>query len=267
LNKLYALILFAVAILVIACGGGGGGGGGGTSATSGNTSSTSGGGGLTRIRIEAVVASQPTRPIDPRHIMVGEDIQFQLVGYTAAGARNVIAASGFTTNDATLESGPLLPNGSFDANAPSSQDYTVSVTSGSNTYTKTYRVVPVRAIVAGTLLDSNTVPVELVDVIFLDAANNIVERVRTAFDGFFRASVPTNAVKFNLDPATVSTTKYYQSFRHNSLRFTTLDPDNCSPSLPALNTGVLSHIGTVRLDARLAPGGGLNTPPPPPDGC
>lgn len=260
LKKIQIMLLFALAVLPIACGGGGGGGGGGT-----NTSATGSTGGLSRVRVEAVLTSNPNRPIDPRHILPGEQVQFQLVGYTSAGARTVLAAT-FSTDDAAGQSGALGADGMFTAAAVSAQEYRVTAQGSGFTRTSNYRVVPSRAIVTGLVLDSNAAPGDAIVVWFLDGSGNLLETTQTTFDGFFRASVPASAIKINLNPSSLPPNRYFQSFTYSTKRYTTLDPNACSPAI-SLTQGSTTTLSTIRVDARLGPGGTLNTPPPPPDGC
>jgi len=248
----------AVFILAIALGGCGGGGGG----TSTTTTST---GGLSNIRAEAALAGAPDQPIDPLNIQAGDVVVFQVVGYDSNRQRHVLTSSAWTTNDNGNAAGTLASDGTFTATTPSNTVFTATGSSGGKQYQEGYRVKPVQALVTGRVVDSNGFGASHVAIVFYNAAGSEVSRAIVQFDGTFRASVPTTATQFNLDPNTMPKAFYYRSFVYQTKRYTTLDK-TCSAPLLALTNGATTPIGTLTVDA-VSSNGILNPPPPPPDGC
>lgn len=258
MKKYYPLFLLVVFILAIACGGGGGS----NSTTNTTTSTTTGG----TTKAEAVLAGNPSQIIDPLNIQVGETIQFEVVHYTAANVRSVLASSNWTTTDNGASVGTLSPSGVLTASASSPGTFTATGTSGGSNFSINYLVKPIQALVSGTMLDSNGDPVSGVSIVFYTAGGTPVGRVKTASNGTFRASVPTTATKFNLDPTTMSFDKYFKSFVFSSKRYSALIATSCAAPLPPLTNGVTTPISTVTVDAAMTLGQ-HNPPPPPPNGC
>ncbi len=258
MKKSYLLALLAILILAIACGGGGGGGGGGSASAGGSSGS------FDTIRAEAANAADPSHQIDALNITVGQTIQFEVVGYKG-NARTVLTSSAWTTTDNGSTVGSLTTDGLLSATASSASTFTASGKSGGVTYNINYQVKPVQATVTASLIDNNGAPAPNIRVKFFTAGGVQVGSATSAIDGTLSASVPTSAVQFNLDPATVSAAKYFRSFKLHGLRYTELE-SSCDAPLPPLTNGVTTAIGAVILDA-LKTGGLINPPPPPPDGC
>lgn len=256
--NLLALFAFLALVLVIGCGGGGGGGGNG-GGNGGN------GGSFDQIILEAVLASNPNTFVDPANIQVGDIVQFQVAGYDN-GVRTVLAAGPFATTDATNAVGTLSSTGLFTATASSNQQFTASTSAGGANRTRNYLVKPTQALVSGTVVDSNGRPVFDALVRIINGSNLIIATGRTGVDGRFRISTPATGESINIDPVSLSATTYYNSFILSSKRYTTLDVV-CSAPLPPLGIGSTVGAGTLIVDTVRNIGGGINVPPPPPDGC
>lgn len=259
-TNLLALVAILALLLAIGCGGGGGGGGNG-SGDGGND----GGNGFDQILLEAVLASNPNTFVDPANLQVGDVVQFQVAGYDN-GVRSVLPAGPFSTTDNTNSVGTLSSTGLFTATASSNQQFTVSTTAAGANRTRGYLVKPQQALVSGTVVDSNGRPVFDALVRIINGANLVVSTGRTGVDGRFRISTPATGETINIDPITLSPTTYYGSFILSSKRYTTLDVA-CSAPLPPLGIGSTVGAGTLIVDSVRNIGGGVNIPPPPPDGC
>jgi hypothetical protein len=266
LKKFYLPIFVALFVLAIACGGVGCGGGGGSSTTTTSTTSTTSGA-LNPIRAEAALASDLSQVIDPTNIQAGESIQFEVAGYDPiTHARQVLSSGAWTTSDNGHVSGNLTADGLLSASAPSgSSTFTATGVAGGNSYPVGYKVKPVQALVTGRLVDTNGAAASQVTVIFYNAVGVEVGRVKSVYNGNFRASVPTTAKMFNLDPTTLPKQFYYKSYSFNGLRYTPLEA-TCTATLPALANATTTSIGTITIDASNT-NGEPNPPPPPPDGC
>jgi hypothetical protein len=260
LKKFYFPLLMAVLVLVIACGGGGGGGGtGGTSATSGST------GTLNPIRVEGVLASNPAQIVDLQNVQVGDVVQLQIVGYDSNRQRVVLSSGSWTTNDGT-GAGTLSSSGLYTATkSTGGTAFTFTGSNGGKLYSANYQVKPVQALVTGSVMDSNGAASSRIVLVLYNATGTVMARGTTASDGTFRISTPITAKRFNLDPASMSTTFYFRSFVYQSKRYTALI-SSCTAPLPTLTNGSTSAIGFIVIDAAQS-GGAINPPPPPPDGC
>jgi hypothetical protein len=241
--------------LVVGCGGGGSSDGGPPPPPAGFTTG------------EAALLGTPNTPIDPRNIQAGETVQFQVVHYdTGLTNRTIVASTNWTTTDNGNTAGILQPDGTFAATAATGPNvFTATGTAGGQNYSVAYRVKPVQALVTGVIQDSNGASAYHVAIVFYNSSGVEVSRALSQFDGTFRASMPTTAVVFNLDSQSVTTTKYFRSFKFGGKRYTTLE-QTCSAPLPALTNGTTTSIGTLVIDAAFT-GGIPNPPPPPPDGC
>jgi hypothetical protein len=243
-----ACIAALAALIVFGCGGGGPGGG-----TGGN---------LTNIRVEAVLASNPSIIKDPLNIQVGEQIQFQVVGYDEDGKRVVLSSSAWQSGDTTGQAGTLTSGGLFTATASSAgTKYSVSGFAAGQRRFSQYEVKPVQAEVTGRVVDSTSFTgVGGVTIRFYNNVGAQVGSSTTAFDGTFRASVPASATRFHLDPTTIPIA-YYNNYTYSGLRYASTIA-TCTAPLPALANGVTTALaGDVSVPRSSGP------PPPPPNGC
>ena len=251
MKKYYALLLLVVLVLAVACGGGGG-----SSTPPPPTGVT---------KAEAVLASTPGQIIDAKNIQAGQTIQFEVVSYSPANVRTVLASSNWTTTDNGASVGTLSSSGVLSATASSANTFTATGMVGSTPYSINYMVKPVQAIVTGTVIDSNGNPAPGVTVNFFNSLGTKISSATTAQNGSLWASVPATATSFNLDKSTLSTALYFKSFVFGPHRYTALIA-TCNAPLPALTTGVTTNLSVITIDAAITLGQ-HNAPPPPPDGC
>lgn len=253
MKKTWIPLLVLVLLLVIACGGGGGGGG------------SSSGGNAGPPRVEAVLASNPDQPIDPLNIQVGDTVQFQVVSYTNAGVRQVTAGTTWTTTDNGNQAGILSSDGVLTATASTSgTKYTVTA-NGNSSLTGQYQVKNIQAILTGSVVDTNGLPVSGAILTFYNSSLVEVAEVKTAYNGYFRASVPNTARVANFKAFSLPKAKYFRSFSYAGKRYTVLET-TCSVAIPTPVNGTTSSLGVFTVDAAFT-GNIANPPPPPPDGC
>ena len=257
MKKSYLFVLLAVLIVAIACGGGGGGGG--TGVTDGSD------GGFVTVRAEATQAGNTGHQVDATNIQVGQSITFVVAGYDSSNVRTILTSTNWTTTDNGNTVGTLSADGSFSATAASNSTFTATGSANGTTYSINYKVHPVQATATASLIDQNGAPAANVKVLFYNGANVVVASATSAFDGSLTASVPTSAVRFNIDPTTLPTSLYFKSYKLHGLRYSALIT-SCTAPLPALTNGVSTNIGAIIIDV-LMTGGIVNPPPPPPDGC
>lgn len=252
MKKYYLFLLLAAFILAIACGGGGG-----------SNTVTPPPQGLTKA--EAVLAGTPSQIVDAKNIQVGETIQFEVVNYSAANVRTVIPTSNWTTTDNGSSVGTLSSSGVLSASASANSIFTASTTVNGTTYSIAYEVKPVEAIITGTVIDSNGKPAPNVVVDFYNSLGSIDATSTTAQNGSLWASVPLNTTRFNLAVSSMPISTYFRSFVFGTKRYTAL-VTTCTAPLPALASGVATHISPITIDAAITLGQ-HNAPPPPPTGC
>lgn len=245
---IFALV---VSLLSVSCGGGGGGGGGGVA---------------DELHVEAVLANDPTKQVDPLNIQLGEQIQFRVVLCDPIGTTTIVPSSNWRTNDSTGLGGTLSSDGLLIVASETNGQFTISADTGQGVASASYQVKAIQALVAGLVVDSNGVPASHVSVRFFNAGGTELGRSTTACNGRYRASVPSTVVEFNLLPSSMPTTRYYRSFVFATKRYTALDT-TCSAPTGVLTNGGTKNLGNITVDALVGPGGGTNPPPPPPDGC
>ena len=241
-----AAIAFFVALLAFT--GCGGGGGTGTTATTGVT-----------FVYKAVEATKSGTVIDPMNIVVGEQVQFQYVGYTAANQRTVFSSSGWATDPTGQSEGTMSSSGAYTATASGSA-FTVTATADGGPQAGAAQVkAPGQALVSGRVVDGYGNFGRTMWVDFFNAGGIKVGESRVQGNGNFRADVPTTAthfqVRFNSIPA-----GYYKEYRYLGLWYL---PDGfCMAPLPALSAGGSANVGDVLVPPTTS--GGANLPPPPP---
>lgn len=215
-----------------------------------------------RYKVEATLGGQL---IDPGNIQVGENVQFVVAGYTATNTRIVQSATAWGTTDTINSAGVLSASGAYAATSPGGP-FTVFANVTAGQQTGAYQVKPVQALVTGTFNDGQGRLVEGLRVQFYDAGGNVVSTSTTQSNGFFRASVPTSAVTFDIDSTSYNHTTYYSEFKYNNLWYL---PGNgpCRPNLGSLSVGVTKALGTLTIPATTASNGASLPPPPPPTGC
>lgn len=237
----HSLAVALLALTLSACGGGGGG-----------SSSTGSPVGLTGTpRVEAVLTDTSLDPNfsyqDPLNLQTGDGVTFQLVSYSSSGERTVLAPDGWRTTDTNSTYGILASNGVFTAGnsaMPTGSKYIVTATFGGRDYSSYYVINPRQVRLRGKVLaeadsaDQSVNPVYGLTVNFYgprnpddpSSATVIVATVHTAVDGTFRASIPSSATGFSIDPASVPG-PYYASFRYLGARYDA-GSTFCMPTFP-----------------------------------
>lgn len=240
--------IFALFLALLAFSTGCGGGG---------TGSTGGPDPIVRYAVEAVKGGVV---IDPTNIAVGEVVQFQVAGYTAAHQRIVQGASGWTLDPTGQTQGTLTGSGQFTATASGSQ-FTVSATAAGSLRTGVARVVSSgQAFVEGRITDGFGNPVWGVTIDFYTAGGSLVGSSISQGNGNFRGAVPTTASTFEARHATIPSTHYKQYF-YNTKWY--LPNGFCRAPLPG---GLV--VGQTRAlvgDVVIPPTS--SAPPPPPSAC
>lgn len=165
---------------------------------------------------------------DPMNIRTGEQIQFQLVGYTAAGVRTVLTPDSWRTSDTTQTFGTLSANtGVFVASSrQSSISQTVTARFNNLDYSAAYAVRSRQVRVIGSVLNRVThLPLQNVTLYFYDVDGNYLGPATTAYDGSFHAAMPPNVARFQVVNDTLPN-DVYRLFRFDSnLTVQTTVPD------------------------------------------
>jgi hypothetical protein len=208
---------------------------------------------------------------DPRNIQTGEQYYFQLVTYDAAGNRIIHDDVSWQTSDTNGRFGNIGSNSGLflaGSNVNQTDQFIFGFADGVR-YEAKYNIKPRQVRLIGKVLDEDTgMPVLNqnhvgVDIFFFDNFGTLVGQATSSYDGTFRASVPTNTVKFTPTVGSVPVTpiEYYQSFLYQGLRYT-IGYAQCKAPLPALVPGTVVLTDPILLKQRV-PG----QPTPPPTGC
>ncbi|RYG24160.1 hypothetical protein EON82_11710 [bacterium] len=194
----HSLAIGILALALAACGGNSGGG------------SKSSGNGLTSTpRIEAVLLDPSLDPaypyMDPLAIETGDNVQFQLVSYSASGGgftRNVLSPESFRTTDINRVAGTFSSSdGVFNAvnTDIGSRKYIVTARYNNRDFSSYYTVNPRQIRLHGRVLnqaDNTPVPGVTVDFYALrnpldpDSQTVVIASTHTLSDGTFKVSIP-----------------------------------------------------------------------------
>ncbi len=255
-RALWAFALFA-AIVILGCGGGGGG----TTGTTGTTGTA--GAPFAGQYLEFFRSFQM---VDPMNVLVGDNLQIQVVNYDAVGTRTVLGGTGHSLSGpgagaATVSGSNMtintLPSGVITvsvnttvAGQPKTVSANVFAPSGLNTTR-----------VAGLMFSTNgTTPMGYVEVQFLDASASFVGGARVAANGVFSGHVPTSAKFLIARPATIPSA-FYASLKYQGNIYA-VTGSSCLLPLPALTPGTTNTMPSTVFVPRQIEG-----PPPPPSGC
>ena len=255
----YASLLIALIVMIVVFGCGGGGSSGGTS-TSGTTTGDT-------YMFAVIAESAPGVQVDPTNLQVGDSVTFRVAQIDLTkDTYAIVSGATFTTTDTHGAAGTLnLQSGAFDATASTNgTTFTISSVVRGTTYSAKYAVTPVQGRVSGTVVDANGVPVQFAVVLFFDGSANQIGATMATVTGAFNGSVPLTGKRFNLQPASLNTARYYQAFTYGAGSYGPLIT-TCSAPLPALSNGnVASLTGPVVVATVSDASGAQNTPPPPP---
>lgn len=97
---------------------------------------------------------------------------------------------------------------------------------------------------------------------FYNASAVQVGSVTTDSCGYFVATVPSNSVRFHLEPTSINASLYYRQFTYAAKRYAATI-STCTAPLPALTDNTVTALpgGSIVLPSTAGP------PPPPPNGC
>jgi hypothetical protein len=198
---------------------------------------------------------------DANNLQILESYYFQLVSYDQQGNR--IVHDDVTWSISDTRYGNLGSNTGLyiTDNAPTNSTQYVFAQRGEQRYQEQVQIRPRQVRLIGQMVSEGSErPVWNVQLAFYDNFGTRVASIRTAVDGTFRASIPTNTVSFTVIPETVPA-GFYQSFTFNGLRYDAGRP-GCRAPLPQMQEGtfVLNHL--IRLTPRVE-----GQPTPPATGC
>ncbi len=123
--------------------------------------------------------------------------------------------------------------------------------------------VPGQATLTGrVLIESTTFGVGGIVLRFYNVSGVQVGTVTTDTCGYFVATIPSNATRFHVDPASINGSLYYRQFTYGAKRYAATI-STCTAPLPALldNSVIALPSGSILLPSTVGP------PPPPPNGC
>ena len=203
--------------------------------------------------------------VDPTNVATGEQVIFQLVNYTTDSSgnpvRHIIPGVVFTTSDFNSTYGVLASNtGQLTvSNNATSQPIFVTASYTGGTFSAEYDIKIRQVRLLGNVLDENTNQAAALagcQVQFYNAANALVDTVTVAFDGSFRASVPTNTTSFTVNGDSLPSS-YYHSFTYNTLRYDASVVSCFAPAPSGLQVGTTTLPGTILVTPRV---NGVPTP-------
>jgi len=218
----------------------------------------------------AIIAeSGPGVQVDPTNLQVGDRITFRLVSIDLTkGTYSPLPNSGFMTTDTGNLAGLLTAqSGAYLAQASTNgKTYTVSTSSRGTTYTALYAVTPVQGRVSGVIQDSNGVPVQFAVVLFFDSSVTQIGMTTATVTGAFNGSVPLSGTRFNLQPASLNSSRYYLAFTYGAGSYGPLVV-GCNAPLPGLSSGQVSALTAPVIVAAVSDVNGAQNAPPTPPSC
>ena len=237
-------------LLLLACAG-----------TTPTTTGTTGGGGVTIAttpKVEMIyspgLGSTATLPVfgDPLNIRTGEQVRFQMVGYTSAGDRVILGATNWRTSDTSNTFGTISNTGVYDASSRQTPSaLLVSGTYNGVEYSTEYAIKGRETRVTGSVLHQGTgLPVPGVYLYFYDVNGAYVGIAQSTYDGSFRAALPRLAQRFQIVNDSLSAS-FFRLIQFNSnAALTTVRPsylDNRNSS----GVPVAQSISTAGTQYRL----------------
>ena len=165
---------------------------------------------------------------DPLNIRTGEQVQFQLVGYTATGVRTILSADFWRTDDSNNSFGVLSANtGVFNAatrQSPSQQVVTARwMDQDISTF---YAVRPRQVRIVGSILNRVTLlPLAHISMYFYDINGNFLGPAQTAYDGSFHAAMPATVARFQIVSDSLPNDVFRLMLHDDTLAVTTFIPD------------------------------------------
>ena len=230
-------------------------------AGNGTVAGGGGGGGLNLVglpKVEMIYSTgffpNPGLPTfgDPLNIRTGEQVQFQLVGYTAAGVRTVLSADFWRTDDLTNTFGILSANTGV-YNASSRQSPTAQVVTArwmDQDFSAFYSVRPRQIRIIGSLLNRVTgLPMANISMYFYDINGNFLGPGQTAYDGSFHAAMPPTVARFQIVNDSLPSTVFRLILHDDTLAVSTTIPDYLN-NRDASGTPFPEHIDQTGMTYR-----------------
>lgn len=224
-------------------------------------------------RVEAVVSRSGTPQVDaatgdlkvqdPRSFELNMEFTFQLVGYTASGARVVLSPDAWYSTDTTNSYGDLASNsGLFVTKSSINRDpLTITATYKGNLYAAEYDIRPREVLLTGRVVSETTKsPLKDVTINFYDASGAYTRSVNTAYNGRFRVSIPSGPVSLQIVSDSLPN-DYYRSYMLSGFRYNAGSVD-CRASIPAYEIGERDLGEDILVTPRVA-----GVPTPDPTGC
>lgn len=231
-------------IIAIGCGGSGGGNSSTDATTdattdgttSGPTDSTTSGPvpPTGRVTIEAtnIASDNPTAPllyIDLLNIETIQTLQFELVEYAADGTRTALSpVTSWTLSADSSRFATIAPSsGRFVSNRAGSADiFKVTARYLSVDYQEDFKVNNRQANLFSKIVGPDDKVVQGVTLEFFDTTGTTVGRIRQPVDGFFVASLPTNAVAFTVVDDDTLPAAFGNAFTFNGRTYPVGDRNN-----------------------------------------
>lgn len=164
---------------------------------------------------------------DPLNIRTGEQVQFQLVGYTAGGVRTVLPVDFWRSDDSTNTFGILSANtGVYNASTRQSPfQQVVTARWQDHDYSAFYSVRPRQVRIIGSILDHVThLPLANVTLYFYDVNGNFLGPAQTAYDGSFHAAMPPTVARFQVVNDSLPNDEYRLMLHDDTLSVETVAP-------------------------------------------
>ncbi len=165
---------------------------------------------------------------DPLNIRTGEQVQFQLVGFTAAGVRKVVPADFWRTDDVNNSFGVLSANtGVYNASTRQSpSEQVVTARWHDQDFSTFYAVRPRQVRIIGSILNRVTLlPLAHVSMYFYDINGNFLGPAQTAYDGSFHAAMPPSVARFQIVSDSLSNNVLRLMLHDDTLPVITILPD------------------------------------------
>lgn len=137
---------------------------------------------------------------DPGNIRTGEEVRFQLVGYSATGERVILTGENWRTSDTANTFGTLSNTGVYQAGSRQTPGgLTVSASYNGVEYSTNYSIKGRETRITGSILNKATgLPVQDALLYFYDVNGAYVGQAVTTYDGSFRAALPRTAQRFQI---------------------------------------------------------------------
>ena len=165
---------------------------------------------------------------DPLNIRTGEQVQFQLVGYTATGVRTVLTPDFWRSNDSTNTFGILSANtGVYNASSrQTASPQVITARWNDQDISGDYAVRPRQVRIIGSILNHVThLPLQYVSMYFYDVNGTFLGTATTSYDGSFRAAMPSSVARFQVVNDTLPNNVFRLILHDDTLSTSAFPPD------------------------------------------